>query len=212
MREVTRSRSLMRRRLVLAFAALAVLLTATGFGAYALTRDEPTHVESIGCFDSARLRANVTVIANEAQDPVEACAERWRRGHVGPGTDVPPLEACVLETGAVAVFPAADPGVCNRLGIARLSDEGRRELRRLGALHSALVRRLGDRCVGVEDAQAIARRELDARGYGGWSVATGEDGSAFTGERPCAAPVIDRPGQRVVLISTPKGAIVPPSE
>jgi hypothetical protein len=30
---------------------------------------------------------------------------------------VPPLEACVLRTGPVGVFPADPPGVCERLGL-----------------------------------------------------------------------------------------------
>ena len=151
------------RRPIVALAAL-VLLLATGFGTYALTRGEPTHFDSIGCFEEADVRSNTTVIGNEAQDPIAACAELWRQGTIAPGGSVPRLEACVLETGAVGVFPGESAEVCNRLGIAPLSPEGRAELRRLGELQTAIRERLAG-CAGASEARGLARTELDARGF-----------------------------------------------
>jgi hypothetical protein len=192
---------LRRRRVALAFAAVAVVAVATGFGAYALTRDEPTHVDSIGCYGAASTSADVAVIGNTAADPVEACAELWRRGDMAPGVSTaPPLQACVLETGAVAVIPSGEAGACHAIGAARLSEKGRRELRLLGGVQAALVERLGARCVGEEHARAIAARELAARGLGSWTV---EVAGEFGDDRPCASPSIDRARRAVVLLPAP---------
>ena len=201
MREVTRARRISyRRRVAVAFAAAACVLVGTGFGAYALTRDQPTHVESIGCYDRAALDANVSVIGNTAQDPVEACADIWRQGGVGPQTTVPSLQPCVLDTGAVAVVPGDGPAVCHRLGIAPLPDHERAEFRRLGAVQATLTADLRA-CVSVEEARAVARRALDEHGLADWDVA---GDATLSGERPCAGAVIERSEGRIVLIAEPR--------
>lgn len=64
-------------------------------------------------------------------DPVRACADLWRQGVLRPGARtagdvdggthrVPPLQACVLDNGIAAVYPAADPRTCAGLGLPRL--------------------------------------------------------------------------------------------
>ena len=192
------------RRLVLAAAAATVALVVMGFGAYALTR-EPTHVDSIGCYDRADLGANVTVVGSTGTDPVKACADLWRAGAVAPTTDPPQLTACVLDTGAVAVMPGGT-GICEGLGISSLSREARERLTRLGDLNAALAAKLGEgsgsrqrgACVGEEDARRIVRAELDARGYSDWTI---EVEVPFDVERRCASASLE-PSDRVVnLIS-----------
>ena len=194
-----------RRRIALVAVAAVIVLVASGFGAYALTRDEPEHVDSIGCYSGAALDSDVTVIGNTAQDPVTACAELWRTGDMAPGNVVPPLQACVLATGAVAVVPARRPDVCNALGAARLSDAARAEFRRLGALHAALRQRLGTGsgtspertpCPDEADARRIAREELDDRGFAGWGVEV----TGLLDGRQCASPTIERSRRVVVLV------------
>ena len=191
------------RYVVAVAAALAVAAVATGFGAYALTRDEPTHVDSIGCYETADLRSNVAVIGNTARDPLAACAELWERGVLRPETTTAPaLQACVLDTGAVAIMPSDTPDVCNDLGIARLSDQGRTELQRLGAVQAALVERLGVRCAGEAEARRIARDELDRGGLHDWSVVV--SGAGLSVERPCASPTIERRQKRIVIVPVPR--------
>jgi hypothetical protein len=199
-----------RSRLVLVVAALAAVAVGTAFGTYALTRSEPTHVDSIGCYGSASTDADVAVIGSTAGDPVEACEALWRRGDMAPGvTTAPALQACVLDTGAVAVIPGEGAGACHAIGAAQLSPAGRNELRLLGGLQSALVERLGvgsgsrpgGGCVGEARARAIARQELAARGLDGWHVRLHGE---FGPDRPCASPSIDRAGRAVVLIAAPR--------
>jgi hypothetical protein len=191
-REITTSRRRVRR-LVSALAAAALVLAATGFGAYELTR-ELTHVDSIGCFERADVDGNVTVIGSEAADPVAACAALWRSGAVGSTTTAPSLTACVLDTGAVAVMPGP-AGVCEALGIASLSAEGRRRLAGLGELRAALAARFGDgsgskkrtACVGEHDARRIVREELHARRLTGWTI---DVAVAFDADRRCASAAL----------------------
>ena len=191
------------RPLVLAFAAATVVLSATGFGAYALTR-EPTHVDSIGCFERADLSSNVAVIGSAATDPVAACAAVWRSGALGSTKSVPPLTPCVLETGAVAVVPG-EPGICEALGVASLSAEARDRLARLGELRAVLAQRFGDgsgsktrtACVGEAAAVRIVRAELEARGLADWTI---EITPSFDAERRCASASIVPADRTIMLI------------
>ncbi len=200
--EITTSRHGVRP-LVLVLAAAALMLAATGFGAYALTR-EPTHVDSIGCFERADVNASVAVIGSDATDPVAACAALWRNGAIGSTTDVPPLTPCVLDTGAVAVMPGR-AGVCEGLGIAALSADSQSRLARLGGLHAALAVKFGDGsgskkrtgCVGEVDARRIIRTELAARGLADWTI---DVAVPFDAERHCASASLVPADKTVTLI------------
>jgi hypothetical protein len=166
---------------------------------------EPTHVESIGCYDRADLDGSVTVVSSTATDPVAACAALWRSGVVSETTDVPELTACVLHTGAIAVMPGP-VGICEGLGIASLSAEGRRRLIQAGALNAALAARFGDatgatartRCVGETEAKRIVAAELRARGLQDWSV---EVRAPFDADRRCAFAEVVPADKTVELIS-----------
>jgi hypothetical protein len=109
-----------RRRLGIALVpAVLLLLGATAFTTYTLTR-QPTHLESIGCYDRASLDANTAVVSADGRDPVTACAEVWRQGALGPNVPTQ-LEACVLQSGAIGVFPRSAGGdTCGSLGLARV--------------------------------------------------------------------------------------------
>ena len=191
------------RPLVLALAAATLVLAATGFGAYALTR-EPTHVDSIGCYERADLGADVAVIGSAATDPVAACAALWRSGALGSTQGVPRLTACVLDTGAVAVLPGG-AGVCEGLGIASLSADALARLARLGELRAVLAERFGDgsgskrrtACVGEAAARRIVRAELAARDQAGWTI---EIASPFTAERRCASASIAPADKTITII------------
>ena len=196
-----------RRRLVVALVpAVLVVLAATGFTTYVLTR-EATVFEGVGCFERASLDGNVAIVQNDGRHPREICREAW----AGGAFEAPPpadLAACVLESGAVGVFPSSGRETCPALGLARLPASYERDARRFGGLRDALVAKLGAAgtgstlpsgpCVGEGEAQAIVRRELDARGFDGWSV---ESTAAFTDERPCADLAFD--GQRRVVLLVP---------
>jgi hypothetical protein len=212
-REVTMSdRAAQRRRhrlaLVLVAAVLAVL-AVTGFTTYVLTR-EPTHLESVGCFETADLDANIAIVNADGRGPTAICAELWRQGDVGPGPARESLAACVLETGAVGVFPSSGKDTCEQLGLASLPPTYTLEAERFAALRDAIAAELGasygsterdPKCLREEEARALVRRELAARGYEDWSIEV--IGGGFT-ENPCAEVGVGFDGERKVVFLVPE--------
>ena len=198
-----------KRRIVLvAVPAVLLLLVATGFTAYALTR-EPTHLESIGCYDRAALDANVAVVDSDQRDPTDVCGEVWRTGGLnGEVGKIPQLTACVLNTGAVAVFPGSPAKTCSDLGLAALPPDYAAAAQGFVGLRDAIVGKLGEppsgssvggpECVGEEEARLIVQRELDIRGYSDWKVETA--GGDFTAARPGADVSFDTGGKTVILV------------
>lgn len=202
------SRSRRRRRLVLVTVpAIVALLAATGFTTYVLTR-EPTHLESIGCFDAASLKGNTAVVDADGRDPVAICAELWRQGALGNAPVPKRLAACVLATGAIGVFPSTGADTCAKLGIAPLPAGYGAEAQRFAKLRDAIVAELGEpasgsslgnpKCVHEQDARAIVRRELDAHGYGEWQIEVAAGG--FTAERPCTEVAFEGKRKAVILV------------
>jgi hypothetical protein len=205
-RELTSTRR--RRRLALSLVpAVAVsLIAATGFTAYVLRKAEPTHLESIGCYDRADDDANLAVISTDGRGPVAQCRDLWEQGTMG--TPVPQrLAACVLATGPIGVFPSSDDQTCERLGLADLSTQGEVARKRFVRMRQAVFAQIGtppsgssrgsSHCVGEARAHSIVRRTLDAHGFSDWNVAT--TGEGFSRERPCAEVSFDGEDKTALL-------------
>lgn len=196
-----------RRRVFLLVPAVAVLLAASGFTTYALTR-EPTQLESIGCFAQSDLNSNTAIVNADGRDPVAICADVWRTGGF-VGTPTPHrLTACVLESGAIGVFPRSGPDTCGRLGLAPLPASYAEEVKRFAALREAVVAELGapatgssqgsPKCIGEQTARKAVRRALDTHGYRDWGIEVAA-ATAFSAERPCAEAAFDG-GRKVVTL------------
>jgi hypothetical protein len=208
-RELTETRR--RRRLLptLIPAVAILLISATGFTAYRLTRDEPTVFESVGCYDRASLDANVAIVNPGAGGPIAACWNVWQAGSL-KGSAPHGLAACVLSTGPIGVFPSTGRNTCEHLGLADVNPQALVEARHFNALRDAIVAQVGEPpsgssrgssiCVSEESARRIVRRELDARGYRDWAITTG--GEPFSAARPCADVSFDGLTKAVVLIAT----------
>jgi hypothetical protein len=196
-----------RRRLVMALVpAVVILLAATAFTTYALTR-EPTHLESVGCYDRPDLDANTAIVSADGRDPVAICSSVWQQGALG--RKIPKrLQACVLRTGAIGVFPASGHDTCGALGLAPLPASYAAEAKRFAALRDAIVARLGEpasgsslrgpQCVGRAAAERFVRRSLDERGYVDWRVEVA--GGTFSPGQPCAEPSFDTGAKTVFLL------------
>lgn len=106
-----------RRRLVVAGVAVAAA-AATAAAILVATR-RPTHVSSVGCFAEAATDADTTVVSSTGANPVDPCRQLWESGAMDPSVtspdEVPPLVACVLESGAVGVFPTTS---CDQVDVA----------------------------------------------------------------------------------------------
>jgi hypothetical protein len=177
--------------------AAVLLLGATGIGMYVLTR-EATHLESIACYATADLGADTTIVSAGGRDPVAVCAELWQDGVVGPGQAPARLAACVLESGAVGVFPATGPDTCNSLGLAKLAEGFAINAGRVADLSGAVTARLAIDCVGEREARELVGAELAARDFGAWRVQVAGDG--YSGSRPCTQFGTDASGRLALLI------------
>jgi hypothetical protein len=157
-------------------------------------------VETIGCFDAADTHANTTIGASDGRDPVEVCSDLWEQGIVSVGsTFPPPLIACAIGGGAVGVFPGGQ-GTCQELGLSDLPSGYRAVAERFVALRRDLVQRFNDApggCFSEADARAVVQRQLDARGFSGWTI---EAARPFSQEEPCAMLGFDTPRKAVLLI------------
>jgi hypothetical protein len=198
-----------RRRLFLILVpAAAVLLAVTGFTTYALTR-EPTHFESVGCFETADLEGNVAIVSSDGRPPTAICTEVWQQGAMAARAAPNNLVACVLDTGAIGVFPSSGGSTCEQLGLADLPPTYAAERQRFAELRDAIVAHIGEpptdtspntlACVSETDARAFIRRELDAHGYEDWGIeGLGDD---YAGEHPCLQVAFD--GERRVIMLVP---------
>src|SRR5207244_12768834 len=112
-------------------------------------------------------------------DPVASCSDVWHQGALG--TPVPKqLVACVLQTGAIGVFPRAGRDTCGGLGIAPLPPSYAAEARRFAGLQDAIVKRLGvpssgsskrgPQCVGQTAAIAFVRHVLEPPRFPDWDL------------------------------------------
>lgn len=193
-----------RRRLVVGalVPAVALLLAGVGVAGYLLTRPA-TQVEGIGCYRSASLEADTAVISGDGRSPAAACADVWRSEF---GTEPPSLHACVLESGAVGVFPGANGETCRRLGLAELDGGYEVEARRFAKLRDALVARFEGACLSEAEARRIVREELSDRGFDDWKIEEGAGirGEGFSADRPCAGLALDGERKVVTLVPEPR--------
>jgi hypothetical protein len=200
-----------RRRLLLTLVpAVVVLLTAaTGFTAYTLLRTEPTHFESIGCYDGPDLSSGVAIVSPDGSGAVEQCRKLWEDGAMS-GPVPQQLAACVLDTGPIAVFPSTGARTCERMGLADLSARGRAESERFVQMRDAIYAEIGtpasgssrgsSHCVGEARARDVVRRLLDRHGYADWRIVTA--GLEFSAQRPCADVSFDGGSKTALLHST----------
>jgi hypothetical protein len=198
-----------QRRVLIFVPAVLVLLAATGFTTYALVR-EPIY-ESVACFERAAMNANVSVVSADGRDPVEICKEVFRISGPMELAISGDLEACVLDTGAIGVFPRSGGSVCRELELAALPATYPDQAEKFGLLRKAIVARIGEpasgssrggpQCVGEEEAVLIVRRELLVNGYEDWDVKVA--GGEFSPRQPCADVSFSSADKLVLL--TPAG-------
>jgi hypothetical protein len=186
------------KRLVVGVAVATIGLVAAA-AAWVVTRPagNPTQV---ACFASADLQADTAALAAGLGDPVAACEEVWRTGPFQAWGAVPPLAACVLESGVAGVFPG-DPSVCDRLGLPRLATESGDWNARVTQLVDGLTAELASpSCVDVGVAADLVRQQLDQLALHGWTLIAP---ATAVPERPCASVAFDPPARTVTLVPVP---------
>jgi hypothetical protein len=191
---------LRRRSYVLGLIPVAGVIAVT---AWALTQGSTKQL-TIGCYATANLQAHTVVVPANNRPPVETCREVWRTFQFGH-RPTPKLQACVLPSGAIAVFPSPQGQACKQLKLAPLltvtTPYGRTSRSPL-RLKNALVKSfLTKRCVEGRRATALVRSEIRRLGLPLWRV---QINGVFTTNRPCASLAFDEDHNLVLLIPIPR--------
>lgn len=190
-----------RRRWVAAGAAVAAAVATAAAIAVTTSRvEDPTRV---GCYAAASTRADTVVVTAGEGGPVATCVALWAEGELDPDVTtedaVPPLTACVLDSGVVGVFPVgscddvtdevieaptssptpttspttapetASPSPADDGTGLPLPDYGTADDRVRRAMEEIRTRLL-DRCLTLEAAIEVGEDALAAEGLEGWSV------------------------------------------
>ncbi len=194
----TRSLWRLRRRRVylVPLVAVAVAALAAAAVAWALARGPTQHLD-VGCYATIDLRGRTAVLPATDASAIETCRKLWLTGAFGKPP--PPLEACILPSRAVGVFPSPAGESCEALNLARAA--GTEPPPSSVELKNTLVDRFLDRCLSEPAARRVVRDELTRLGLGDWRVAPS---GGFTPARPCASLAFDETRKLVALVPIPR--------
>lgn len=190
-------------RLAIALAALAMVTIAA---AWLWTRRVEIP-DAISCYESTELDADIAAAPSGGPASAEACETVWQseilvNPDIAPSGSIPPLTACVAETGALAVFPTDDTTICRTLGLAYPDPGTQSEADGLRQAQSQLIDYFqSEACIPMPEAEAQVRRVLDDAGLTDWLIET----QAENPDRPCASHSFDSPNQTIHLVPIPEG-------
>ncbi|MEQ1701189.1 MAG: hypothetical protein ABMA25_13835 [Ilumatobacteraceae bacterium] len=187
-----------RRRTI--WIGAGVTVVGVGLAAFAFTREEsPRNPIHLVCYDTPQERPSAQHVIAMAADPIAACGELWTNGQIASLDQVPPLTACVLKTGFVAVIPGTQE-VCSKLGIANWVGELSDEEANLLAFQEAIVATFGDQCVGEADAERLISSLLEQFGLSDWTVIKR---GGYSATRQCTSAPTDAGSRLVILLARP---------
>jgi hypothetical protein len=188
-----------KRRLWVLVPAALLAAAAASYGLVRTVRQPLV----VACYEQPNLRADRAEVPGTGGNPVTACGLLWRPGgKFNPSGHrlIPPLTACVLDSGATGVFPSL-PGsdTCSALGLARPrgSPSERSENQRVLELQDALATEFLSACDGREEAMTFVQQQLMRYGLLGWRVVAR---MPFTQREPCASVAFDLPHQTISLV------------
>lgn len=179
----------------------AAVLAAAAYGAYSLTR-VPSHQQllSVGCYANASLDARTAIVQSQPNNsPAETCAANWPSAF--PGQQQPTaFGTCLLDSGAIAVFPATDEASCDKLGLATFSGQeaAAAEAARAAAVVAEVQQEVNaSDCLSSDDARQRVETTLAEHGFNDWRV-TVADGQGFPAAQ-CATASIDPPNKTITI-------------
>ncbi len=155
----------------------------------------------MGCYAEVDLTGDIVVLETDESGFVAVCAEAWEEGDLGTSGEAPELAACVLESGAVGVFPSDEGEPCGQLGLPALSEEPPPAEATVIGLGDAVTEIfLAQACIEPSEARQVVEAALAERGLNDWQVT---ESTAYSDARPCASVSIDPSAKTVSLIPIP---------
>ncbi|MBA3380871.1 MAG: hypothetical protein H0T97_03245 [Actinobacteria bacterium] len=186
-----------RRRRVYLVPVVAAAVLAAATLAWAFTRGPTQHL-SVGCYAAIDPNGRAAVVPATEASPVETCEKLWLDGAFGKPP--PPLEACLLPSGAVGVFPSAEGDSCKRLNLAPVPAGGQPPSA-LVELQNTLADAFLKRCLSESAARRIVQDEFRRLNLQEWRVVTS---GRFTPARPCASLAFAEEQSEVTLVPIPR--------
>jgi hypothetical protein len=174
---------------------------ALGIGAgYALTRHASDPL-NVACFREPSLSSNQAVMPLNANDLLLACRPLWEPGgDFNPqGSAPPPLAACILDSGGLAVFPQLpNTDTCMALGLDHATgEEIGPEQRAIQAVQEELSVHFIGACLTQGEATSLVEQSLRRHGLVEWRVKVSVP---FTDNLPCASLAFDFPDRTIKLV------------
>jgi hypothetical protein len=171
------------RRLPVVAALVALVVLAGGVAFALIINDQVDSGRDVMCYSAPSVGS--LSLVQSADDVIDAsvCEGLWVAGVLeSPSVrlgEVPSLEACVLPSRTLAVFPAADPAICDELALDAFEEPI--DVRRSMAQQ---VKRLFDpgRCTPYDAGLTQIGAFISGFGEPGWTVKKVSSPSA---ERPC---------------------------
>jgi hypothetical protein len=193
-------RSLWRRRRAL-FVLVPAVALAVGAGYTLVTKaSDPLNV---ACFREPSLSSDRALVSLQGDDLLSACQPLWTPGaQFNPQrSPPPPLTACILEGGGLAVFPELPKAdTCAALGLEQpTGEELGEEHRAIQAVEEELFPQFLGACHTQEEATTLVAQSLRRHGLVEWRV---EAAGTFTENRPCATLAFDFPRRTITLVPT----------
>jgi hypothetical protein len=188
-----------RRRALLVLIPAVALAIGAGYALVSRASD-PLNV---ACFREPSLSSDRALVPLQGNDLLMACQHLWDRGGgFNPqGSPPPPLTACILEGGGLAVFPSIpNTDTCTALGLDQpTGEEIGEEHRAIQAVQEELFTRFMGACHTQREATTLVERSLRRHGLMEWRV---QAAAPFTEDRPCATLAFDFLRRTVTLVPT----------
>ena len=197
--EVTGRRRRVRWQRTWLLVPAALLAAAASYGVF----HRVSQPLVVACYATPTLTGSRTIVQAGDFGPIAACDALWRAGgqfNSAGGAGLPPLFACVLDTGTVGVFPdTKGSGTCSSLGLAPAGAPGKRQGENvdLVEVQSVLSEEFISRCVGEDEAVSMAEQELADHGLIDWHVVAD---MPFSPQEPCASLAVDIPSRTISLV------------
>lgn len=207
-----------RRRLIVAFAALALIAVATA-GTWAALQGSAHETTSVQCL----IGGSDTIVPATSGDPAQDCAADYRRE---TGTSAPQLVAYDNGLGGVTVIPR---GAKPQAGWVRLVSGQDVDLIQLQDSLDDYVNGLNSTCMDGAAATSFTRSKLAQFGFTGWTISVRSAEASSNGgpgpaknaaatentsdTRTCvASDIVDPSAQTVTLIPVAIGTAQTPFE
>lgn len=194
-----------RRRLLAGGLVIGIVATGSAVAATSWTRQAPSTVRALACWNEAPLGDEGVIIGTRFgdEDPVDTCADMWARPEMAEYGVTGDLVTCVADYGTAVVIPGPDETACDEAGLSRFDGRIAPDVLAIRDVEDEYVARIIDgECLDAAEAVAVVDESLDRHGLDDWTIVVNED-RPFTDE-DCAALAFDEETSTAHVVAIPR--------